>query len=122
MAQSTPYTSRELLRAQPHDIKEKATDQFEKMADKATDQFKSVADQAEDVANRVRRAGPRGRRARAGGGRQPQGRRRQVGEGPADGDAGHGRRGRLRPRRAVEVVTSVKRPRNLKGTVPCFGV
>ena len=36
-----------------HDIKEKATDQFERVADKATDQFKRVADQAEDVATRV---------------------------------------------------------------------
>jgi ElaB/YqjD/DUF883 family membrane-anchored ribosome-binding protein len=36
-----------------HDIKEKATDQFERMADKATDQFKRVADQAEDMASRV---------------------------------------------------------------------
>jgi ElaB/YqjD/DUF883 family membrane-anchored ribosome-binding protein len=36
-----------------HDIKEKATDQFERVADKATDQFKRVADQAEDVAQRV---------------------------------------------------------------------
>jgi ElaB/YqjD/DUF883 family membrane-anchored ribosome-binding protein len=36
-----------------HEIKEKATSQFEKMADKATDKFKSAADQAEHVANRV---------------------------------------------------------------------
>jgi len=40
-----------------HDIKEKATDQFEKMADKATDQFRSVADKTEDVANRVAEQG-----------------------------------------------------------------
>ena len=40
-----------------HDIKEKATDQFERMADKATDQFKSMADQAEGVANRVAEQG-----------------------------------------------------------------
>jgi len=58
MAQSTPP------RGQPtypgsaaHDIKERATDQFERMADKATDRFKSVADQAEDVANRVAEQG-----------------------------------------------------------------
>jgi ElaB/YqjD/DUF883 family membrane-anchored ribosome-binding protein len=43
-----------------HDIKEKATDQFERMADKASDQFKSMADQAENVANRV---GEQGREA-----------------------------------------------------------
>src|ERR1700730_11662160 len=36
-----------------HDIKQKATGQFEKVADKAADQFKSIADQAENVANRV---------------------------------------------------------------------
>jgi ElaB/YqjD/DUF883 family membrane-anchored ribosome-binding protein len=40
-----------------HDIKEKATGQFERMADKATDQFKSAADQAEHVANRVAEQG-----------------------------------------------------------------
>jgi hypothetical protein len=34
-----------------HDIKEKATDQFERMADKATDQFKSAAEQAEGSAD-----------------------------------------------------------------------
>jgi ElaB/YqjD/DUF883 family membrane-anchored ribosome-binding protein len=43
-----------------HDIKEKATDQFERIADKASDQFKSMADQAENVANRV---GEQGREA-----------------------------------------------------------
>lgn len=36
-----------------HDIKEKATEQFERMADKATDQFKRVADGAEEVASRA---------------------------------------------------------------------
>jgi ElaB/YqjD/DUF883 family membrane-anchored ribosome-binding protein len=36
-----------------HDIKEKATSQFEKMADKATDQFGRAADTVEDVASRV---------------------------------------------------------------------
>lgn len=36
-----------------HDMKDKATGQFERMADKATDQFKTVADQAEAVANRA---------------------------------------------------------------------
>jgi ElaB/YqjD/DUF883 family membrane-anchored ribosome-binding protein len=45
MAQSTHSST--------HEIKEKATGQFEKLADKATDQFRSVADQAENVANRV---------------------------------------------------------------------
>ena len=40
-----------------HDIKEKATDQFERMADKASDQFKSFADQAEHVASRVAEQG-----------------------------------------------------------------
>ena len=43
-----------------HDIKEKATDQFERIADKASDQFKSMADQAETVVNRV---GEHGREA-----------------------------------------------------------
>jgi len=41
MAQSTPP------RGATHDIKEKATDQFEKLADRATDQFKNVADKGE---------------------------------------------------------------------------
>ena len=50
MAQSYPGSA-------PHDIKEKATHQFEKMADKATDQFKSMADQAEHVANRATERG-----------------------------------------------------------------
>jgi ElaB/YqjD/DUF883 family membrane-anchored ribosome-binding protein len=40
-----------------HDIKEKATNQFDKMADKASDQFRHMADQAEDVANRVAERG-----------------------------------------------------------------
>jgi ElaB/YqjD/DUF883 family membrane-anchored ribosome-binding protein len=40
-----------------HDIKEKATGQFEKMADKATDKFKSAADSAENVANRAMEQG-----------------------------------------------------------------
>jgi ElaB/YqjD/DUF883 family membrane-anchored ribosome-binding protein len=40
-----------------HDIKEKATSQFEKMADKATDQFNDIADQAESVPNRVAEQG-----------------------------------------------------------------
>jgi ElaB/YqjD/DUF883 family membrane-anchored ribosome-binding protein len=46
MAQSTP-------RGTAHDIKEKATDQFERMADKAADQFGRAADQAEAMAHRV---------------------------------------------------------------------
>ena len=36
-----------------HDIKEKATGQFERMADKAADQFRNVADQAEAAADRA---------------------------------------------------------------------
>src|SRR5450432_2887918 len=40
-----------------HDIKEKATSQFEQMADKATDQFNDMADQAESIANRVAEQG-----------------------------------------------------------------
>lgn len=36
-----------------HDIKQKATSQFENLADKATDQFNDMADRAESVANRV---------------------------------------------------------------------
>ena len=40
-----------------HEIKEKATGQFEKMADKATDRVKSMADQAENVANRMTEQG-----------------------------------------------------------------
>lgn len=47
MAQSSGYSG------SAHEIKEKATGQFEKMADKATDNFKNMANQAEDVANRV---------------------------------------------------------------------
>ena len=47
MAQSSGYSGA------THDIKEKATGQFEKMADRATDNFKNMANQAEDVANRV---------------------------------------------------------------------
>jgi ElaB/YqjD/DUF883 family membrane-anchored ribosome-binding protein len=53
MAQSTRGTSY----SSTHDIKEKATDQFERMADKATDQFGRVADQAEAIANRVTEQG-----------------------------------------------------------------
>jgi ElaB/YqjD/DUF883 family membrane-anchored ribosome-binding protein len=48
MAQSTGYPG-----STTHDIKEKATGQFEKMADKATDNFKHMANQAEDAANRM---------------------------------------------------------------------
>jgi len=58
MAQST--TTRGYPGSTTHDIKEKATDQFEKIADKASDQFKNMADQAENVANRV---GEQGREA-----------------------------------------------------------
>lgn len=53
MAQSTSTRGSGYSGSSTHDIKEKATDQFERMADKATDQFKSMANQAEDVANRV---------------------------------------------------------------------
>ena len=55
MAQNTPTPGYSGSTA--HDIKEKATGQFERMADKATDQFKSAADQAEHVANRVAEQG-----------------------------------------------------------------
>lgn len=58
MAQSTP--PRGYSGSSTHDIKEKATDQFERIADKASDQFKNMADQAENVANRV---GEQGREA-----------------------------------------------------------
>ena len=40
-----------------HDMKEKATGQFERMADKATDQFSNLANQAEAVANRAMEQG-----------------------------------------------------------------
>jgi ElaB/YqjD/DUF883 family membrane-anchored ribosome-binding protein len=40
-----------------HEVKEKATGQFDRMADRAKDQFRSVADQAEGVANRVAEQG-----------------------------------------------------------------
>lgn len=40
-----------------HDIKEKATDQFERMADKTAEKFRSMADQAEGVATRVAEQG-----------------------------------------------------------------
>jgi ElaB/YqjD/DUF883 family membrane-anchored ribosome-binding protein len=50
MAQSTQGRG---YSAGTHDVKEKATEQFERMADKAADQFKNVADQAEQVAGRV---------------------------------------------------------------------
>lgn len=40
-----------------HDMKEKATGQFERMADKATDQFSNLANQAEAVANRTMEQG-----------------------------------------------------------------
>src|SRR5260370_40689689 len=52
MAQSTNYSG-----STTHDIKEKATGQFEKMADKATDNFRNMANQAEDAANRVAEQG-----------------------------------------------------------------
>jgi ElaB/YqjD/DUF883 family membrane-anchored ribosome-binding protein len=52
MAQSTP-TRGYAGASTTHDIKEKATDQFDRLADKATDQFRNVADQAENMANRL---------------------------------------------------------------------
>jgi ElaB/YqjD/DUF883 family membrane-anchored ribosome-binding protein len=62
MAQTSPPRSQSgnAGASATHDIKEKATDQFERIADKATDQFRSVAEQAESVANRV---GEQGREA-----------------------------------------------------------
>jgi len=52
MTQSTGYSG-----SSTHDIKDKATSQFEKLAEKATDNFKTMADQAEDVANRMAEQG-----------------------------------------------------------------
>jgi ElaB/YqjD/DUF883 family membrane-anchored ribosome-binding protein len=49
--QTTPYSGQTTGSA--HDLKEKATDQFDKLADKATDRFCDVADQAEHFASRV---------------------------------------------------------------------
>lgn len=57
MAQSTQTRGQSYTGSAAHDIKERATGQFEKMADKATDQFRSIADQAESVANRVSEQG-----------------------------------------------------------------
>jgi ElaB/YqjD/DUF883 family membrane-anchored ribosome-binding protein len=58
MAQSTPSRDQSgYAGSTTHDVKEKATDQFEKLADKATDQFKHIADRAESVANRVSEQG-----------------------------------------------------------------
>ena len=48
MAQSSGYSG-----STTHDIKEKATGQFEKMADKASENFRQMANQAEDTANRM---------------------------------------------------------------------
>jgi ElaB/YqjD/DUF883 family membrane-anchored ribosome-binding protein len=56
MAQNTSTTGYSGSTA-AHDVKEKATGQFERMANKATDQFKNAADQAEHVANRVAEQG-----------------------------------------------------------------
>ena len=55
MVQSTQ--SRGYTGSTAHDVKEKATGQFEKIADRATEQFKSAANQAEDIANRVAEQG-----------------------------------------------------------------
>ena len=58
MAQSTQHGAGSTYSGSTtHDIKEKATDQFERLADKTTDQFKRVADQAESIANRVSEQG-----------------------------------------------------------------
>jgi ElaB/YqjD/DUF883 family membrane-anchored ribosome-binding protein len=46
-----------MAQSTPHDVKEKATGQFDRMADKAKDQFRNVADQAEDVASRAAEQG-----------------------------------------------------------------
>jgi len=57
MAQTTQTRGPAYPGSTTHDIKEKATDQFEKLAEKATDQFKGVADKAEEVAHRVAEQG-----------------------------------------------------------------
>jgi ElaB/YqjD/DUF883 family membrane-anchored ribosome-binding protein len=57
MAQSTPVRGQSYSGSATHDIKEKATDQFERMADKASDQFRNMAHQAEHVAHRVAEQG-----------------------------------------------------------------
>ena len=53
--QTTPY--RVQATGPAHDLKEKATHQFDKLADKATDTFRDVADQAEHFASRVTEQG-----------------------------------------------------------------
>jgi ElaB/YqjD/DUF883 family membrane-anchored ribosome-binding protein len=55
MAQNRPHG--EKSDSPIHEIKEKATDQFERMVDKATNQFKGVADQAERIATQVSERG-----------------------------------------------------------------
>jgi len=60
MAESTP--PRNQPGSTTHEIKQRATDQFERMADNATEQFRNVAEQAEQLANR---ATEQGRVARA---------------------------------------------------------
>ena len=101
-AQSTPYRGQPTGSAQ--DLKEKATDQFEKIADKASDKFRDVADQAEHIAGRVaeqgREVGDKVQEV-AGNIRVPW----TIRERPADGDPGRSRRPRLRPRRALEVIS-----------------
>ena len=54
MAQSTPPRG---YSGSAHEMKEKATDQFERMADKASGQFRNLADQAESAANRMAEQG-----------------------------------------------------------------
>src|SRR5262249_29167935 len=51
MAESTP--PRNQAGSTTHEIKQRATDQFERMADNATEQFRNVAEQAEQLANRA---------------------------------------------------------------------
>ena len=63
MAQSTQHAAASYAGSTAHDIKEKATDQFERMADKATDQFKQRRRPGRGRRHPRRRAGPRGRRA-----------------------------------------------------------
>jgi ElaB/YqjD/DUF883 family membrane-anchored ribosome-binding protein len=58
MAQTTPPRDQSAYSGSTaHDIKEKATDQFERMAEQTTDQFKRAADRAENIANRMSEQG-----------------------------------------------------------------
>ena len=100
-AQTSPYQTT----GSPPDLKEKVTDQFERIADKATDTFRGVADQAEHLAGRVADQGREVGQKSPGSNRQPEGRRRQVHQGTADGYPCVGRcAAALHPRRDLEVV------------------